>query len=106
MMKSDKNSKVVKDWFYNHGRKAKNSTKNYGRRWTLRQVVYQLHKTSAIEQMERLSGAKAGSKEALAKYQEAITHIMDGMTRQQLTETEEERKKWNEGMPPKHIQAK
>jgi hypothetical protein len=94
---------MYKNWFYNQT-KRKRATKHlvkFGKKWTARKVIEVQRKADILKE----TGAKAGDKQMIGNYQQALRTVMGGLSQVELTAAEETAKEWaNEG-PPREVQV-
>ncbi len=101
------NWKVVKAWFYNHGRKnAVRDHVNYVKKWSLKMVVDHVKKAEVKELCQKQTGASPGQPEYLAGYQTALKEIEDGLSEVEKEEYERLAKEWTGQSPPEEVQRR
>jgi hypothetical protein len=55
--------------------------------------------------MERSSGAKAGSRQAIGSFHIGVGKVMEGMGEEEIEEAADLRDEWNKTGPPPEVQA-
>src|ERR1700733_7004057 len=98
---------MVKEWFYNHGRK--NRTKDrvrYFQKWSLKKVVGHVLKTQVEELCKDKTGASPGTKEYIAGYQTALKEGVDDLSAEDRQRYEAMAEDWTNRSPPIEVQRR
>ena len=97
----------IKNWYQNKHRNVKGDKENpeYVRTWNLRAVTRHIKKAEIEVKARELSGANPGAPEYLAKYQQALSKVVDELSDEERAEYLELQDEWNKQGPPEEIKA-
>jgi hypothetical protein len=99
--------KVIKEWFYNRGRKnAIKDRVTYVKKWTLKKVVGHVLKAEVDETCRDQTDAPPGAQEYIAGYQTALKQVVDGLSAADKEEYLQMAQQWTDQSPPAEVQRK
>jgi hypothetical protein len=101
----------ISNWFGNNAGKFSqpdvNALKTAGKKtrmFSVRDVVKLSHKEQIREIISQKTEDGPGSSDWLSYYPGALTAVINGLTEDEVTEAENEARRWNEDRPPKEVQ--
>jgi hypothetical protein len=98
---------LVKQWFYNNGRKRSQGDKvNYVRKWNLKQVVGMVKKAEIQVLCREQTGSDPGTKDYMAGYQKALAKVVEDLEEEEMAEYQELANEWTKRSPPVEVQRK
>jgi hypothetical protein len=98
---------MVKEWFYNHGRK--NAVKDrvaYVQKWSMKKVVAHVLKAEVDEICREQTGAMSGAQAYIAGYQKALKEVIEGLSAQDKELYQQMAQQWTDQSPPAEVQRK
>jgi hypothetical protein len=77
---------MVKNWFYNYGRKQDRRDKiTYVQRWNLNQVVGHIKEAEIQELCKEETGSNPGTKGYLSGYQKVLAKVMEDLSPEEVS---------------------
>jgi hypothetical protein len=88
---------MIKEWFYNHGRKnAIRDRVTYVKKWSMKKVVGHVLKAEVDEICRNQTGARSGSQEYIAGYQSALKHVVDTLSAEDREKYQQMAEQWTD----------
>jgi hypothetical protein len=100
-------TQVIKEWFYNRGRKNRTKDKvTYFKKWTLKTVVGHVLKPEVEETCKDMTAASPGTQEYIAGYQTALKQVVDELSAEDRQTYAAMAVEWSNQSPPVDVQRR